>query len=153
MKTVLTIDPGVGLGLCAWDYFEFKKKKAEPLWYKTKRFKERGEYFDYLRELAISNNVAEVWCEDCAFMQSSEKGQIAARTGDLVKLAKFIGRTEQIFWELKVPVNLVSVMQWKGQVPKEKIFEWMFRFWKPMDKQASHALDAVAIGFWAQGRL
>lgn len=86
-------------------------------------------------------------------MQNSEKGKIAARKGDLVKLAKLVGNIEHIFFTRKIPLQLLTPMKWKGQVSKEIIFNRMFRFWKPDTDQASHALDAVAIGFAAQGRL
>ncbi len=153
MKTVMSIDPGRNLGVCLWDADAFRNKTAIPLWYKTYKFDSLPQYWETLDKLITSHGVTQAFSEDAEYMEDSEKGRIAARAGDLVKLVKFVGNLEQLFYRHGVPLTLISVMRWKGNIPKDKLFQQMFTFWTPVNRQASHALDAVGIGFALQGRL
>jgi hypothetical protein len=101
VKTVLTMDPGRNLGVCLWDADEFKRKTALPLWYKTYHFKTLPQYWEALDKVITSHGVVEAHSEDAEYMEDSEKGRIAARTGDLVTLVKFVGNLEQLFYSLR----------------------------------------------------
>jgi hypothetical protein len=88
------------------------------------------------------------------FMESGG-GQTVARTDSLVKLVACAGRIVQVFRGLGVPVTLVPVADWKGQLPKEVVNK---RIVKRLGEAAcedfqTHAWDAVGVGLWAKGFL
>lgn len=75
-------------------------------------------------------------------------GDMVAAAGDLVKLAFFVGYTTNA---LGCPVELVEVIKWKGQLPKE-IVKQRIKKLIPNCKATSHDFDAIGIGLYTLGR-
>lgn len=84
--------------------------------------------------------------------------------GEAVKLAYVVGRLYEFFSQKQLPVMLVGVNEWKGQLSKERFAaRFKKRFPKFMEgkpvateakmfiPRSSHELDAAGIGLWALG--
>lgn len=89
-------------------------------------------------------------------LMDSGVGQIAARSGDLVKLTVITGMILGIASVHNAGrIEGVTPTKWKGNIDKD---ETAFRVrralpnWKPKTN-TSHEMDAVGLGLWAKGAL
>jgi hypothetical protein len=82
---------------------------------------------------------------------------LAASKGSTLKLAFLIGCYAEALRKRKCVVQLITPMDWKGQLPKDVVINRVHRFY-PKDECEeigikSHAYDAVGIGLWIRGKL
>lgn len=158
MTTVMTIDPGLnGTGLAIWDSSSFQKCKTPPYPIKTLVIKKNGSdwrqkvYFYSLNilRLAETYKTDRVYIEDPQYFDSG-KGQMVARKQDLKKLVYLVGYMDCMLSGSEIEVNLVSIMKWKGQMPKDVIHRRVLKYLPDLQVR-SHDVDAVGIGLYILG--
>lgn len=143
----ITLDPGIaGSGFAVW-----KKGEKYPVLNFPIKLKDRKAYGDLLAELIDEHKAEVVLIEKPAF-QSSEKGQMVLRKGDLVELVLFVGFMDAVVILSGKESILVEVPTWKGQLPKDVVNRRIARYW-PDVKAKSHDWDAIGIGLWAVGAI
>ncbi len=153
---VIFIDPGIGgTGYAIWFYGEFSSYESGDTLYGPNEYgiincKDVNVQLEKFKRMIAYFRPLLMYIEDAAFMTGSLKGQAAARTGSVVKLAQYIGRLQQICQELRVTTELISVMKWKGTLPKKVVWDRIFKV-LPDLKAKSHALDAIGLGLWKMG--
>lgn len=151
-KYLIFIDPGIsGTGYAVWSKFRFKY--YTPVITNIHGIinkKDVNIQLDKFKTLIKSFIPCKVYIEDAAFMTGSVKGQAAAKTGSVVKLSQYIGRLQQICADLDCETELISVMKWKGTLPKKVVWDRIFKV-LPDLKAKSHALDAIGLGLWKMG--
>lgn len=132
MNYWMTIDPGINLG---WALFSGKKlKEYGTISGKGKTWDDKVQYvIDDLPHFPIEKLFIE-WPS----FQSME----AQNTGSIIKLAYLIGRVQE---RLDTTTELIPVIVWKGNLPKEVTQERAEVFFQKKGFK-SHAADAVALG-------
>jgi len=82
-------------------------------------------------------------------------GHMCAKKGNLGKLYCLIGMLVAVCRRWSIPVELIKVPDWKGQLPKPVVFERMERLLGPevcaKFPKSTHAWDAIGIGLYAKG--
>lgn len=153
-KYLIFIDPGIsGTGYAVWEkeFFSiYAASGVQPKHYGLIHKIDVEVQLKEFKELIKMLSPCKVYIEDAAFMTGSVKGQAAARTGSVVKLAQYIGRLQQICADLDCEAELISVMKWKGTLPKKVVWDRIFKV-LPDLKAKSHALDAIGLGLWKMG--
>ena len=160
-ERVVSVDPGIDGGWASWLGTEWKKElppedtglvrpRGKSKDWATRLDSSLDQWVELLREWRWEHMLIE-WPK---FMESGG-GQTVARTDALVKLAATCGRIVQVFRGEDIPVTLVPVADWKGQLPKEVVNK---RIVKRLGEAAcedfeTHAWDAVGIGLWGKGFL
>ena len=146
---VMCVDPGNnGTGIAIWN--EFKKENL-PVHVKSYSRKTFDDYMVLLAELIKEYDVEKVYIEQAAYHGTgSVKGQAAAAKGDLIKLAELIGGFRAICYLSESYVELVPVIKWKGQLPKEVVKKRILKVWEGCTA-TNHDWDAVGIGFYLLG--
>lgn len=147
MAKWMTVDPGIsGTG---WAVFRDAKlhkwgviRSYEPTW--TSKAKDivkqlRALEWKYLRD--AEQRYKTVYCEWPSNFTGSAKGLAALNSGSILKLSYLIGKISS----LPVYLKLVSVQQWKGQLPKEVTKARAEKYFKRTGFK-SHDADAVGIG-------
>jgi len=79
---------------------------------------------------------------------------VIAQSGNLLKLALLTGGLCYILEEqLGVPVQMINVRDWKGQLPKAAVETRLRALYKPWwpSGSTSHLVDAIGIGLYIQG--
>lgn len=153
---VIFIDPGIGgTGYAVWSYGEFLSYESGdtlcgPNEYGVINCKDVNVQLEEFKRMIARFRPLLIHIEDAAFMPGSVKGQAAAKTGSVVKLAQYIGRLQQICADLDCEAELISVMKWKGTLPKKVVWDRIFKV-LPDLKAKSHALDAIGLGLWKMG--
>lgn len=93
--------------------------------------------------------------EQPGFQESREVGRIAARKGDLVKLAHLVGVLHAMTTLHRGVFTPVEVQQWKGQLPKEvcqrRINGKLFPSHSQYPQWTHHEYDAVGLGLFVKG--
>lgn len=156
MRQVLSIDPGTsGCGWAIWDIT--RRKNWELLRYGVfVPVKLRGNDTNDLQRWQyeaeqVSETVAGIgkYCESMYVEYPSVfGGGVAAQSGAIVKLATLVG---MIMGGFQGESILVPVVNWKGQLPKEIVAKRVKKI-LPNCKAESHAIDAIGIGLYLQGR-
>jgi hypothetical protein len=155
MKEMVSIDPGVGgTGMVFWKGEKAVKvltlrSGSSPDW----AIKARTIMESFNQFMRLLGRVDRVVMEMPGYM-AGVGGHMVAQSGDLVKLALLTGMIFEASHAFSSNVELVPVHEWKGQLPKdvcaERIFEIMGASFPK--GQSNHAVDALGIGLWAQGR-
>lgn len=103
-----------------------------------------------LCNIAQSEDVNRIYCEYPAYFDSVA-GQMVAKRGDLLKLTYLVGCIAG-FLE-PIPMILVPVNKWKGQLPKEVVKNRITNILgeKKCRVLKSHDWDACGIGLNAMG--
>ena len=150
-RNLVFIDPGIsGTGYAVWEKKFFNPYSAsgiQPIAHGIIFNKNVEIQLINFKNIMVRYSACKVYIEDAAFMTGSLKGQAAARTGSVVKLAQYIGRLQQICADLDCEAELISVMKWKGTLPKKVVWDRIFKV-LPDLKAKSHALDAIGLGLW-----
>ena len=160
---MISIDPGVGgTGYAVWEQSEVFTT-ANLLTFGTLHFKtgqtewlEKAQTITGLLEHLMAEHPLKMFViEYPNFMQGSG-GRMVAASGDLVKLSVLTGMLINVGSRQCRTIRLVSPNEWKGQLPKSvtasRIKRTMGWTSKQTLKPSDHALDAIGIGLWAQGR-
>ena len=148
-----TIDPGLhATGVAIWHMEEFLlQKDREPATAMTVKCADFRAYYDRIRDIFTTWNVRLVLVENPEF-QTGVKGNAAARTGSLVKLAEFVGMVMTLGFQRGSMVDFVNVSAWKGSLPKTVVADRVLKIWPECPFTfKDDAMDAIALGFWAQG--
>lgn len=161
-RCVLSIDPGIDWGYAVWNshgthFFKLESPiKSGVLWAsKTitnwhEKLDVACRQFDTLLKDLI-HPLERVIIEEPAYFQSAGGG-VAARRGDLVKLALVTGAFAGIAnCKYMAVIELVPVTTWKGQLPKEVVIKRIREKLPKIKGVTSHAWDAVGIGLHAKG--
>jgi len=101
-----------------------------------------------LSELCVLFKCSEGYIEYPAFFQAHGACGVA-NSGALVKLAWFVGL---VCGTLPFAPKLVTVGNWKGQLPKKVVQQRILRI-LPKVKATSHDWDAIGIGLFIKGDL
>lgn len=158
---VICIDGAVESGWAAWTA-AFWEAKLPPgvvgvvIPTKNAQWKERVSECAWKLAGIVSNlKPTQIYLEYPAYF--ADRGEGAAGSGALVKLAFAVGAIFQEVRRLGAVVDLVPVAEWKGQLNKEVI---KHRIQKRLGTDVcerlgikTHAWDAVGIGLYKQGRL
>ena len=144
---IITIDPGTnGTGYAIWDK-EWKLVAWGVLRSKKKEWEEKMEEISFkLRTKVKSYNLSKGYIEEPAKFQGTF-GTMVANRGDLVKLSIFVG---YIKGYIRIPVESVPVISWKGQLPKEVVIQRIKRL-LPKVNAEDHSWDAIGIGLYLKG--
>jgi hypothetical protein len=165
MTTWASIDPGLGgTGVAVWLARMPSRLYRKALLSKGTLKDETKEAGIAERSSALAAAVVGLLATQCgngllrAYIEEPANmgGGVAARRGDLVKLALTAGAIATAI-KIQFPrckVIMVPVIQWKGNAPKEitnrRVCELMG--WPQSDiKKQNHELDAVGIGLHALG--
>ena len=156
MASIMTIDPGLGgTGIAIWDteQWEVQKKLNEHKSYPinptvTLTIYKKEKILFGIEKLCMKHNVVLAYIEN-AYYGASEKGQVTASSGALVKLSEFIGEITSIL-KCYCQVRLVSPQKWKGTMTKEAVIHRILKRC-PHIVATSHAWDAVGIGLFEVG--
>jgi Holliday junction resolvasome RuvABC endonuclease subunit len=155
---LISVDPGLnGTG---WAIFNSGKKGISLLDVgvitdrKSDSFQKRGE--NILKDLEVimdGREMFELAVEFPSFFQSSH-GEMVARRGDLVKLAWFVGVISGAVIARDMPLRIVEVNEWKGQLKKDVVIRRIERKFPEVSehKIKTHAWDAVGIGLYCLGK-
>ncbi len=155
----ITIDPGVPSGWAIWDanwnllnYGIAKDSGSEAedpfLNWQERMAQVTAEIIHHIAvmEMNLKSRVREIYIE----YPSVFGGGVAAQSGAVVKLAVMVG---YIAGKCKVSyIEFVPVNKWKGQMPKDVVEKRVKRL-LPGCKATSHAVDAIGIALYLQGRL
>lgn len=161
MKKLLSIDPGVEAGWALWD---LSLTGAPPI--RTGLIMPGHRYPSHHNEVwqgrveqvcdyfqnRFWGSEKEVAIEWPAF-HGSAAGETVATSGSLVKLTYAVGAIARVFESQDIPVRLVPVAEWKGQMPKTAV---EYRIKKILGEEAckgfrKHVWDAVGIGLHVKG--
>ena len=142
---MFTIDPGIsGTGWALWD--DEGKLKFSGVITPPARFKWEDKCQIVIKQLMTKwRGAREVYVEFPAMMGGG-RGVVTASSGALVKLTILVGMIMNEF-----SAKPITVASWKGQLPKE-IVEKRVKELLPKCKAKSHAIDAIGIGLYIQGR-
>jgi hypothetical protein len=154
-----TIDPGLsGTGYAEWHpsgelrragVFQEKLEDANRWWVRGGLM--AGRLIRLLLPMRHSNAVIEF----PMYMESV--AGLAASKGSTLKLAFLIGCYAEAFRRRGCVVQLVTPLDWKGQLPKDVVIRRIHRVISEEDCNAygirSHAYDAVGLGLWVRGKL
>jgi Holliday junction resolvasome RuvABC endonuclease subunit len=161
---MISVDPGVGgTGWAVWKLSDTFKTgnliNYGVLHYKntSSNWIERTEnivlQFNHLLDIYLLSEDTVV-IEFPNFMQGSGGRMVAVR-GDLVKLSVLTGMLMTCILAHKATVQIVSPVEWKGQLPKWVAASRVRKILKSRignKKISEHAMDAIGIGLWAEGR-
>ena len=150
-KTRITIDPGAtGSGWAVWD-MNWKLLRNGVINPPRELEWETKAYYVVARlgDLVELFGCVEGYIEYPAFFQTHGASGVAS-SGALVKLAWFVGLCCGAL--LPCTIKLVTVGQWKGQLPKEVVKGRIKRI-LPKVKATSHDWDAIGIGLYLKGDL
>ncbi len=152
---ILSVDPGVGgTGYAVWgeklvDFGTLHFSVGVLHW--EDRVQNVAVKFSNLFRLY---KISKVVMEFPNYMHGTQ-GRMVAESGDLIKLAVLTGMLMQCTMSEGVEFEPVYPGTWKGQLPKivcenriRKILGKQF----PKDRISNHAIDAIGIGLWAQGK-
>lgn len=162
---LLAIDPAIGsLG---WAYWAGRRLDTDcaPLLTGLVRCKDQGEWWQrahyqtekLIGELQLAgidlHNVKHVICEMPIFFSGTGGGVAAVETGSLQKLCVHIGTLAQAFQQRGIEFELVTVREWKGQLPKEVVIQRLKKmiprpYWRQYE---ADIWDAIGIGLWKKG--
>lgn len=146
----MTIDPGgTGSGWALWSkgWKLLSNGVVIPPGTGEDKWEERAYYtVSSLSRVAKCAGCSLGFVEYPAFFQANGGG--VASSGALVKLAWFVGL---VCGKLPMHVELVTVGEWKGQLPKA-VVERRIREILPGVKAKSHDWDAIGIGLYKAGR-
>jgi hypothetical protein len=144
----MTIDPGAsGSGWALWSEGWELLKNGVVLPPKSDEWEQQAYYtVGHLRDVAKKSGAEAGYVEFPAFFQAHGAG--VASSGALVKLAWFVGL---VCGKMPMYVELVTVGEWKGQLPK-RIVEDRIRKILPGVRAKSHDWDAIGIGLYKAGR-
>lgn len=152
-KSRLTVDPGIsGTGYAVWS-LKWKLLETGALHEsRAKNWEDKGKAIAVgLYKVSQKFNVTRVYIEFPQYMQSAG-GQVTARSGSLVKLCWMVGFISAVFMD-KI-IRLVGVNEWKGNLPKDVTEKRVRRLLPGLPKKMkSHAVDALGIGLFLQGRM
>jgi len=154
----VSIDPGIeGTGWAVWDAGDEWNMVARPV--ETGVIfpgRRKGDESDFvsksdrvikkLHVVVKSICPKKVWCE---FPKLMESNYAATASGNIFKLAYFVGRVNELCsaYGTFIPVD---VNDWKGQMPKPAVDARIARLLRNAE-YPDHASDAVGIGLWAKG--
>lgn len=143
---MLTIDPGIsGTGWALWSGWVLIKTgiitPPDALSWESKMTFVMGA----LKNIIEHYDFIEVHVE-LPKQFGGVRGMATSGKGSLTKLTLLVGAIMFNFQAKPVPVN-----DWKGQLPKE-VVEKRVKDILPKCKAKSHAIDAVGIGLYIQGR-
>ena len=150
-SVVLTIDAGLnGTGVAIWTSRLTFIKALNLYAPKKLEWQDKGHYIisKILQQRTCGYNIKNVYVEYPAFFQSVG-GEMVARRGDLVKLTWFVGLVCGVFYPIKV--NLITVMEWKGQLPKEVVERRIKKAHPEYVGYKDHCIDAIGIGLYVKG--
>lgn len=143
----LTIDPGTHIGYAVWKNSFLKiKHLAYPAYYGAIQNADEEIRIKKFKELFNTFMITDVYIENSALMKNSTKGIVTAESGALVKLSQTIGRILQISKDHNANVELVTVMRWKGTLPKDVCERRIRRILPDLRGVNSHVIDAIGIG-------
>ncbi len=143
---VLTIDPGIaGTGWAYWEKEELIstgiiKPSSHMPWESKSKF-----VMVKLKDIMAEKKPHAVYVE-LPESFGGARGMATSGGGSLVKLTLLVGAIMHEF--MAIPVGIRA---WKGQLPKH-IVEKRVKELLPNCKATSHAMDAVGIGLYVQGR-
>lgn len=149
--TRITIDPGAtGSGWAVWDsnWKLINNGVINP----DKEFEWEAKAYQVvaqLGEVVERFDCKEGYVEYPAFFQAHGACGVA-NSGALVKLAWFVGLCCGAL--LPCRIHLVTVGEWKGQLPKKVVIQRILRI-MPKCKATSHDWDAIGIGLYLKGDL
>lgn len=143
----ITIDPGTnGSGYAIWDkkwkLITFGVLVAGCIEWEDKM----EDIAKKLRTLVLRHKIKKAYIEKPQKFHGTFGNMVADR-GDLVKLSIFVGYVKGY---LRIPVESVDVISWKGQLPKEVVIKRIKRI-LPDVKATSHAWDSIGIGLFIAG--
>jgi hypothetical protein len=159
LRERLSVDVGnAGTGLAFWQDSRWEDRRALPTavlnLYAPKAvegWQERAEFLcSAFDETLKSRAVVHVYIEEPEFWQGSVKGMTAATKGDLIKLVHLVGMYHGVCLKRGIPVTLIPVSVWKGQLPKPVVIS-RIKARLPGVKASSHSWDAIGIGLHARG--
>lgn len=165
----LTIDPGTGgTGWALWNDAHKHRPDEEPdqvgvftpirdqpwLLQMHSVAMEIERVFRYVRGKSASQPISQLLIEWPRFMES-EGGQKSATSGALVKLAAVCGAICTVAMSQGVPVLLVEVNDWKGQMSKtaveHRVKKRLGDKWCRENLRGEHMFHAVGIGLHWKG--
>lgn len=157
----LTIDPGVGgMGVAYWDASQWgdyvvSYKNSAVIHHDQAAigFMEKAKSVtDRLRTLVHPLWVSSVWIEYPEYYET-KGGKVTAESGSLVKLSVLTGMVTHVFLTHPSHPRVVWIppSSWKGQLKKDVTKKRLIarasqRMLSDLDRQASHAWDAVGMG-------
>ncbi len=150
----ISIDPGIqGTGYAVWDY-EVKLHKCGVINAPSKYTWEEKMRYVALALTEYNYSCNKIYIE---YPQrfGGASGDMVSLKGDLGKLFTCVG---YILGYLKCDFKLISVVKWKGQLPKKIVNARIQKLLNKeelgkLSKNKSHDWDAVGIGLYVQGRL
>jgi hypothetical protein len=157
----LSIDPGItATAVCVWSADNWSALDKPARCFTIRRCSQSwqtncGFVTDSLRHDLNAYPIQDCYLEFPANFEGSVKGEAAAKTGALVKLAFLVGRIAEMLESRGVVVHLVPVADWKGQLDK-KVVQGRIRYLyggKTDFLTNEHLWDSVGIGLWAKGFL
>jgi len=162
---LISVDPGVGgTGWAVWksssvfktgnliNYGVIHSKDSSSNW--MERAGSIVLQFNHVLDTYLLSEDKKVVLEFPNFMQGSGGRMVAAR-GDLVKLSVLTGMLMTCVLAHKAKIQIVSPVQWKGQLPKWVASSRVREILKDRignKKISDHAMDAIGIGLWAEGK-
>ena len=160
-KRMLTIDPGFHTGLALWDgdlepridsinvsskkSIKTLEDKLDDMWMKFE-----GYLADNILDIEL------VVIEGVETWSGSSKSKVASTTGSLSKLSYLIGGYCQLCREYGIAFKIISVRDWKGNLPKEVVEKRVIskcNLTYTKGKITDHIYDAVGIGLAMMGKL
>jgi len=152
----ITIDPGsTGTGYAIWKTEDWENVKYLQFPLQIKPI-ENGVIFKNiimtLKKICIRSYIHTAYIENASYWENSNRGQVSARSGSLVKLSEFIGKLEEMFSSLGVGVYLISVQKWKGTMTKKAVIHRIKKY-APLCEGSSHDWDAIGLGLYCMGVL
>lgn len=160
---VLCIDPGVRhLGFAFWPVLKRGPKvktrapKHTGLIVTPKSMGWEDAVFElmggWLNDFICVHDVQRVVIEFAEFWGDSERSQIAAKKGDLIRLAFLVGALGNVVWNLcEKKAVIIEPTKWKGDMPKPVMKKRVRRALHR--KYREHEYDAVAMGLRIMGKL
>ena len=154
----ISIDPGLDAGFALWDEATWTQCVA-PL--HAGLWRGRGAVWQAKAHSIANQFEAEICAGGCAgaycefpTFYDNPGGHMVAKRGDLGKLYYVIGALGQVADRLDVPFTLISVPEWKGQLPKHVVNARIadrLGVSELLNTLRLHAWDAVGIGLYAKG--
>lgn len=150
--TILTLDPGLNIGLAAWEKQKFKRKELHYPFYEVIKYPDQKKSLYAFKKFISHYNIHKCYMENAVLMRDSTEGQVTATSGALVKLAQTIGKLVTILQENGIETELVEVASWKGTLPKEVCEKRIKRILPRLPNPISnHVIDAIGIGLNQMG--
>jgi hypothetical protein len=82
------------------------------------------------------------------YVHAGRIGNVASRSGAILKLGFFVALVTQAFRGVGVPVELVTPRFWKGQAPKTVTQKRVYQVWGVGEGYPDDEIDAIGIGDW-----